>query len=101
MKGNRGVKKIKVDPRDDDFGAVLNCAVRYAIGRRTYMPSIVVGFILPLVSELTDKTLWCFERDILEHAERGTLGDDCDAVKWHKLLLATQNEIRRRENNAE
>ena len=24
-----------IDPADDEFGAVLNCAVRYAIGRRT------------------------------------------------------------------
>ena len=25
-----------IDPYDDDFGAICNCAVRYAVGRRTY-----------------------------------------------------------------
>lgn len=44
------MKKVKIDDilierYNDDFGAVCNCAVRYAIGRMTYMPSIVVGFI--------------------------------------------------------
>ena len=96
MKGRKCVKQIKVDPRDDDFGAVLNCAVRYAIGRRTYMPSIVVGFILPLVPELTDKTLWCFQQDIMESQYRNALGDDCDAEQWCRLLAATQYELCRR-----
>lgn len=31
-----------IDPHDDDFGVICNCAVRYAVGRRTYMPSLVM-----------------------------------------------------------
>ena len=47
-----------IDPHDDDFGAICNCAVRYAVGCRTYMPGLVIDFITPYLSELTDKTLW-------------------------------------------
>lgn len=36
-----------IDPYNDDFGAICNCAVRYAVGRRTYMPDLVIDFITP------------------------------------------------------
>ena len=55
-----------IDPHNDDFGAICNCAVRYAVGRRTYMPDLVIDFITPHLSELTDKTLWCFQRDLYQ-----------------------------------
>ena len=29
---------LTATPINEDFGAVLNCAVRYCIGRQTYMP---------------------------------------------------------------
>ena len=30
---------------DRDFGTVCGCAVRYSLGRQTYMPSLVQQFI--------------------------------------------------------
>lgn len=30
-----------IDPANDNFGAVCNCAVRYCLGRRSYMPNLV------------------------------------------------------------
>lgn len=30
---------------DDDFGCIINSALRYAICRHTYMPDVVVNFI--------------------------------------------------------
>ena len=53
--------KPQIDLSDDNFGAVLNCAVRYAIGRRTYMPGLVIDYITPLLPYLNNKTLWCFD----------------------------------------
>lgn len=38
-----------IDPHDDDFGAICNCAVRYAVGRRTYMPDLVLDFTRRIV----------------------------------------------------
>ncbi len=49
--------KLNVDLESEDFGCVLNCAVRYAIGRQTYMPGVVIDFIIPLLSNLSDRTL--------------------------------------------
>lgn len=67
------VPKGMVDPANDDFGAVCNCAVRYCLGRRSYMISLVCGYITPLLPELTDTTLGCFERDIAERKRTGFL----------------------------
>lgn len=44
-----------LDPSDDRFGTILNCAVRYACGRHTDMPSLVIGYITPLL-------VWPLER---------------------------------------
>lgn len=83
--------EIVIRAKDDDFGAVCNCAVRYSLGRMTYMPSIVIGFIRPRLSLMTDRTLWCFERDI-EGA--GSLGDpDIDAPLWLNFLSAVKAEL--------
>ena len=46
-------KTPKIDPTDDDFGAVLNCAIRYSLGRQTYMPHLVMDFARPLLPFLS------------------------------------------------
>lgn len=90
-------QKLPFELSSDDFGAVLNCAVRYAIGRQTYMPGIVVGFIKPLLPELSDKTLWCFEKDVLDAKTYGGYGDPrIDEPLWLGFLEAVQKEVRRR-----
>ena len=72
-----------IDSRDEDFGSVLICAVRYAIGRRTYMPKLVVDFITPLVPELTTKTLWVLKADINDREKYDALVDPTiDAPIW-------------------
>ena len=82
----------------DEFGAVLNCAVRYCIGRRTYMPKLVVDVIRPLLPALTGKTLWCFERDI-EGADN--YGADYDEEEWMQFLSEVKAEIARRNESAD
>ena len=89
-----------IDPRDDDFGAICNCAVRYAVGRRTYMPSLVIDFITPHLSELSDKTLWCFQRDLEERKNSFfDFGNKFDRANWMSFLDAVNKEIKRRENH--
>ena len=90
-----GVMPVK----DDDFGAVCNCAVRYSLGRMTYMPSIVIGFIRPRLSLMTNRTLWCFERD-LEGAQ--SYGDEqIDKPLWVDFLAAVKAEIAARDAKGE
>ena len=92
------VPKGTVDPTNDNFGAVCNCAVRYCLGRRSYMPSLVFGYITPLLPELTDKTLDCFERDISERKRTDfDFGDSCDYETWDAFYKAVYKEIEGRK----
>ena len=92
--------KQALDPTNDDFGAVCNCAVRYCLGRRSYMPSLVCGYITSLLPELTDKTLNCFERDIAERKRTGfDFGMDCDVKTWDAFYKAVCNEVEKRKGD--
>lgn len=87
-----------IDPHDDDFGAICNCAVRYAVGRRTYMPGLVIDFITPHLSELTDKTLWCFQQDLYQRLDEGfNFGDEFDFQNWMSFLEDVDKEIKKRK----
>lgn len=87
--------------RDDDFGgAVLNCAVRYALGRASYMPRLVMDQITPMLPDCSDKTLWCFERDVSEWLDRDngwTAYDNFYGDDWKRFLEAVRAEIERRK----
>ena len=67
-----------------DFETILLCAVRYAIGRETYMPSLVIDYITPLLPYLTDNTLRLIANEITEYgAYEGGLGDEkIDKPYW-------------------
>ena len=94
------LKSTLIDPTNDDFGVVCNCAVRYCLGRRSYMPSLICGYITPLLPELTDKTLDCFERDIAERKQKGfDFGDSCDYETWDAFYKAVCKEIERRKDD--
>lgn len=75
---------IKIAPdKIDFFGAVLNCAVRYCIGRKTYMPGLVTDWIMQHCNGmLTGKTIGVMKRDIDEAAQHDGLGMDCDVETW-------------------
>ena len=98
--GRQYASTIELDGQvfTDDLGAVLNCAVRYCIGRRTYMPKLVMDVIRPLLPALTEKTLWCFEWDI-EGADN--YGADYDEEEWMRFLSEVKAEIARRNESAD
>lgn len=87
---------------DDEFGLILNCAVRYAIGRKTYMPSSVIRYITPLLDKLDDKTIDVFIQDIERYqkdVERGvgSWGFEYDREDWLTFLSRCKVEIGRRK----
>ena len=71
------MKTPQIDLSDDFFGATLNCAVRYCLGRRSYMPGLVMDFISPLLPQLSNKTLWCFDRDLTEYLAPSPVPVNC------------------------
>ena len=84
---------------NEDFETMIICAERYACGRRTYMPSIVVGYIKPLIPMLSDKTLAVIYNDISDAVARDDLGDpEIDAPLWVDLYNAIGERLGRRNS---
>jgi hypothetical protein len=52
------------------FELMMISALRYAIGRYTYMPSVTIEYIRYLIPQLSAKTLFIMKRDIGEEIER-------------------------------
>ena len=78
-----------------DFETILLCAVRYAIGRQTYIPSLVIDYITPLLPYLSDNTLRLIADEITEYgAYKGGLGDEkIDKPYWKQFLREIRLEI--------
>lgn len=87
--------------RDDDRGgAVLNCAVRYALGRSSYMPGLVMSVISPMLKNCNTKTIAVFVQDVSEWLERTqpeTGFFDNYYADWQKFLETCKAELDRRE----
>ena len=87
--------------RDDDRGgAVLNCAVRYALGRSSYMPGLVMSVIRPMLKDCNAKTIAVFVQDVSEWLERTqpeTGFFDNYWNDWRKFMDACNAELDRRE----
>ena len=78
-----------------DFESILVCAVRYAIGRQTYIPSLVIDYITPLLPYLSEDGLKLIANEIIEHyTYEGALGDEMiDRPYWEQFLRKIRLEI--------
>ena len=80
---------------DDDFGCIINSAVRYALGRYTYMPSTVAEFVLKYLNYLDNKTISVMIYDIDEALKN----EDLPLRKiWVELKSKLEIEIYARNN---
>lgn len=84
---------------DKNFETILLCAVRYAIGRKSYMPSLVIDYITPLLPYLSDNTLRLIANEITEHdTYEGGLGDEkIDKPYWEQFLQKIRAEREKRK----
>lgn len=80
---------------DKDFETILLCAVRYAIGRRTYIPSLVIDYITPLLPYMSEDVLKLILNEIVQHySYEGALGDEkIDKPYWIDFLRKIRLEI--------
>lgn len=85
-------KQIEVS--DHDFGLILNCAVRYSLGRRTYMPHIITAFISPLLTHIDDNALYVMIDDIEKSSSYGD--EQIDKPAWMNFLERCKKEKERR-----
>jgi len=49
---------------DKDFGTICLCAMRYALGRQTYMPGLVQDYIKAHIKEIDSNAISVMIRDI-------------------------------------
>lgn len=52
--------------KDDDYGIICLCALRYCFGRRTYMPSLVMNYIKKNWKDFTEKDQNLFLKETTE-----------------------------------
>lgn len=83
----------KIIPESPAFGLMMCSAVRYALGRMTYITKSTCDFIKPLVPYLDISALQNINKDITDHAEMNQLGMDCDREHWIDLRADIQREI--------
>lgn len=80
---------------DHDFRLILLAAMRYAMGRNTYMPTVVVDYLKRHIQLLDDKFLVLAADDIRRHFE--DYGEhEPNPNLWHGLWEALEAERRER-----
>lgn len=85
-----------VDPLcDNDFRLILLAAMRYAMGRSTYMPAVVADYIKRHIQLLDDKFLVLAADDIRCHLE-DYIEHEPNPNLWQDLLDALEAEQRDR-----
>lgn len=73
---------------DQDFWAVICCAVRYSLGRRTYMPELVTTWIRTHCNGIIPvNALNIMLDDISGQRRMGirAMGDECDLKTWNSF----------------
>ena len=96
-----GTKMVVVD---NDFGDMMISALRYALGRQTYITSMTAKYISDLIPSLTTKNLMVMKADLEYYEKRrgeGLIYDDeeCDHIHWVALLNKINKELEKREVN--
>lgn len=79
---------------DRDFGTVCGCAVRYSLGRQTYMPSLVQQFINRNLKQIDSYSLAVMARDIKEAPSYGN--KTIDKHGWMNFLAVLEKELKDR-----
>lgn len=90
-------KTVKID---QDLECVFISALRYCMGRRTYMPKLVMDVVTPLLPSLSDNFLNVVTEDLKSNI---FWGDECDKKDWDKfgcsIAMEQERRLMERENN--
>ena len=80
---------------DPDFRLILLSAMRYAMGRKTHMPSVIADYIKRHLPHLDDKFLTLAANDIQRYLE-DYAEHEANSDLWQNLLDALETEQRDR-----
>lgn len=82
---------------DDDFGCIINSAVRYSLGRSSYMPSTTVRFVLRNLMVLDTRTIVVMIKDI----ERELVDEQLPYRDiWISLKIALEDRLQKMNNES-
>lgn len=95
-------RKIKLVKLNRDLQEMLISSVRYALGRKTYMPEWTVRYITPLLPYFYDKELVVMKKDVEEWLNRYSRGESEDILnEWKWFAKRLQEEFERRGTHGE
>ena len=76
----------------ESFATLAICALRYSMGRQTYMPDMVRGIVKPQLPNVSDKDLNTMIEDCEFQRKIDNYGDPVidkpGWVKWEQTLIA-------------
>lgn len=84
---------------DTDFSTIVGCALRYALGRYTYMPSTVKGFIERHIEAITEKDLNVMISDIEDKMKYNYNKEFPYKELWLELRDNLVVELKKREES--
>ena len=84
---------------DKNFQEILVSAVRYALGRMTYIVGLTVDYIMPMIPDLETKYINIMIDDITYQGEYYDYGMEMDGKDWMRLLAGLKAERDRRLND--
>ena len=85
---------MQINGTQEDFNLIVGSAVRYALGRKTYIVSTTCDYVKKNIEFLSDNTLNVIARDITMCEDKG---DICDEVEWNILLDTITNQLESRK----
>ena len=89
-----------IETQTSDFENLAVCALRYCMGRQTYMPSLVRSAIRPHLQSLDNSTIATMIRDCEEQRKTGNWGGEkIDKPKWEAWRVELEAEMKRRKEN--
>lgn len=69
-------------------------AIRYALGRRTYIVGMTVDEVIRVWPELDAATRSTIKRDVSHHITYNKLSMECDSIDWIRLIRFAETYLR-------
>ena len=84
---------VKLNTRD--FSTLAICAVRYSLGRLSYMPSLVCEIIEKHIDKIDSSSLFVLQRDVREYLTTDGYTHAFSGIKdtWNNFLKFIEEKI--------
>jgi len=86
------MKTLPFNPRAVDDDILLFCAMRYALGRRSYVTSAVTAWIIRSAPLMTPVRRAWYVNEIQPIIDAGHAGENMDVQAWKNVLKALKEQ---------